>query len=126
VWFGQAWAVWGAITIGRDIFLPGQSVCGGLLAHEYTHVLQTEAAGGFLPYLRAWANLTVQHGYPQNPFEVEGFAAPAQLERLLAEYGVSVGGPYGPGGTWHPAWVFSRPQGRILLYGGAEYGALAA
>lgn len=126
VWFGQRWAVWGAITIGPDIFLPGGEVDAGLLAHEYTHVLQTRDAGGFLPYLRKWADFTARHGYHGNPFEVEAFAAPAKLDGLLASFGVAAGGPYGAGDTWHPAWVRNGPRGPELLYGGVAHPARAA
>jgi hypothetical protein len=121
VWFNQPWVRWGAIAMGQDIFVASRRVSAGLLAHEYTHTLQTEQAGGFLPYLRTWARLTARYGYRGNQFEVEGYAAPAQLERELAAYGARDDRVYGPGELWHPAHVRTAGDGPILTYAGVEY-----
>jgi hypothetical protein len=121
VWFNQRWVRWGAITTGRHVFLASGGVSAGLLAHEYTHVLQTEAAGGFRPYLQAWAVLTARYGYRQNPLEVEGYPAPAALKQRLAEFGARDDRTYGPGDTWHPAHETEGPNGLMLTYAGVQY-----
>lgn len=121
VYFNQRWVTWGAITCHRDIFLAGGRVSPALLAHEYTHTLQAEEAGGFLPYLRAWALLTARYGYRENQLEVEGYAAGDKLWALLRQYGAKDQQTYGPRDTWHPPYIERTPTGPRLAYGGVQY-----
>jgi hypothetical protein len=64
----------GAVTLGRTIIVhPRARLTPRLLRHELTHVRQWQRWPVTFPLRYVWQHL--QHGYRDNPFEVEARAA---------------------------------------------------
>jgi hypothetical protein len=65
------------LTLGHGIFIRGNNVPTGLLAHECRHVQQVEAAGTLRRFLVAYLRQVAQHGYHDAPYEVDARHAAA-------------------------------------------------
>lgn len=65
----------GAVTLGYGMaVMPGLGLQFWLLAHEFRHVHQFEAAGSLAAYLTHFLQQVADHGYGEAPYEMDARA----------------------------------------------------